>query len=471
MNLPPVHQLSKASQFSLVAVVILLGAIFFTVNGALQQEQKTASHASNDGLISGNTYYFQNKCSSQAMDVSNNSMDNSANIVQWGLTTSGWNKDRQWVVKDLGNGYYSIQALSSSKYLDVYQNGTVEGTQLIQWSGSGSPTSRYNEQFQISALGNGYYKIVGRNSGKAIGLYACNSNQGLNIRQYNYDGSSRLQWKLINLITQQITPPSSYNPTPGASNCTTVWNGWIPTQVCSTPTPTQTPIAIVDPTPTPYISLPPTPAPTNVPSSVPSGIPTVNAVPTDTPIPTQPPAPGSTVLGLTIALHGIGTGGDSASPNGQGNMNPVHPSRNVTVDIYDSQNQLVVTKQGTIVYDSGTGKFGGTIDLGTTFSTGLYSVKVKTDGYLRVLVPGIQTITSAQTTSLPLATLVDGDVNNDNAINIVDYNILIGCYSDLLPPTDCNATNALISDINDDGHDNQFDYNLFLRELSNVGGQ
>src|SRR6266568_5022277 len=45
MKIPQVHKLSRASQLSLLAVVILLGAIFFTVNSSLQQHN-TAGHAS-----------------------------------------------------------------------------------------------------------------------------------------------------------------------------------------------------------------------------------------------------------------------------------------------------------------------------------------------------------------------------------------------------------------------------------------
>src|SRR5579864_2164356 len=45
MKIPKLNKLSTASQLSLLAVVILLGSIFFTVNSALQ-EQRGSSHAS-----------------------------------------------------------------------------------------------------------------------------------------------------------------------------------------------------------------------------------------------------------------------------------------------------------------------------------------------------------------------------------------------------------------------------------------
>jgi hypothetical protein len=223
------------------------------------------------------------------------------------------------------------------------------------------------------------------------------------------------------------------------------------------PQPTNTPI----PTPT---SVPPSPT-TN------STQPTATLIPTNLPGATNTPVPGSTILNILLSLHGIGTGGDSVNQNASGNTSPLRADRTVTVEIYDVQNQLVLTKQTTVSYDGASGKFVGSLDLGPEFNSGVYTVKIKTDQFLRGLVSGIQTITTGQTTSLPDLVLVSGDVNGDNQVNIVDYNLLIGCYSDLLPAIDCTPANNTLTDLNDDGNVNQFDYNLFLRELTNVGGQ
>jgi len=189
------------------------------------------------------------------------------------------------------------------------------------------------------------------------------------------------------------------------------------------------------------------------------------------PPPSVSPAPGSTILSITLGLHGIGSSGDNANPNSHGNQNPLHPARTITVQIYDAGNQLVMTQQATVNYNSGTGKFTGIVDLGTQFATGIYTVKIKTEQYLRALVPGTQTITAKQTTPLPLTTLIVGDINGDNQINIIDYSILIGCYSDLLPAQSCTSQNQRLADLDDDGKVDFIDYNLILRELINVPGQ
>ena len=136
-----------------------------------------------------------------------------------------------------------------------------------------------------------------------------------------------------------------------------------------------------------------TPIPTNKPTTVP---------PTSTPS----PIPNTTTLSFpTILLHGIGNGGDSVNPNSIGNTNPLTPQRTLTVQIYNSSNQLVTTQTGTITYSSVNGAFSGSVNLGSSVPTGSYIIKVKTDKYLERQIPGIIQITQGQTTTIPCFSL------------------------------------------------------------------
>ena len=80
--------------------------------------------------------------------------------------------------------------------------------------------------------------------------------------------------------------------------------------------------------------------------------------------------------------------------------------------------------------------------------------------------PGIITLIKGKITQLPSVTLVVGDTNNDNKLDVQDYSLLMGCYSDLLPAKNCTLASKPLSDLNDDTAVNQTDYNLFYRELS-----
>ncbi len=227
------------------------------------------------------------------------------------------------------------------------------------------------------------------------------------------------------------------------------------TPVIPSPTPTSIPTPTFTPTPTR------TPTPTSTP------------VPTNTPIPTATPVPQATKFNITAFMHGIGNSGDNANPNSfsLSNKNPVRQQRNAVVEIYDANNTLVLTKDGLLTYNAGSGNFTGLIDAGTTLTQGTYIVKVKSHQYLRKLFPGFFTITPGDSVTLPTVTFVTGDVVTDNALNILDYNVIVGCYSDFAPAVSCTPQQKLDADLTDDGKVNQFDYNLFLRDLTVQNGE
>lgn len=221
----------------------------------------------------------------------------------------------------------------------------------------------------------------------------------------------------------------------------------------------------VTPSPTPTLN----PTPTCVPAYAP--LPTGGAYCPE-PSPTATPSANDTQITLTLLLHGIGSAGDNVSSQSSlSNQNPLHPERGVNVQVFNTANQLVADQVGNVTYSSASGTFIGTVDLGSAITTGSYNVKVKTDQYLASLLPGIQTITAGTVNNLPPTPLIAGDVDNNNVLNILDYNILMGCYSDFAPAVSCTDAQKQMADINDDGVVNQYDYNLFLRELTVHYGQ
>lgn len=179
------------------------------------------------------------------------------------------------------------------------------------------------------------------------------------------------------------------------------------------------------------------------------------------------------VLNLELFMHGIGSSGDNANPEAftLSNKNPITPMRNVHVTMFDTTNKLISSGSGSINYSSQSGSFTGTIKTDQPVIPGKYTVKVTTDYHLRRLVPGIQTIVAKQTNKLPTIQMVAGDATIDNRLDIRDYNMLLDCYSDLSPAIACNPTKKTATDANDDGNVNQYDYNLFLREISTQPGE
>ncbi len=140
--------------------------------------------------------------------------------------------------------------------------------------------------------------------------------------------------------------------------------------------------------------------------------------------------------------------------------------------MFDALNNQIKSQLGSIEYESASGSFKGTIPLSALPGSGNYTVKVTSSDHLRRLIPGpVQNIILGQINNMPQATLVAGDSNNDNVLNILDYNLIVGCYSDFSPAKSCTPAYKLVTDLNDDGSVNQEDYNFFLREITVQNGQ
>jgi hypothetical protein len=110
---------------------------------------------------SGNYYHIINQGSGKALDISGASRRNGGNAIQWPHKTG---KNQQFYLKDLGSGYWSLQAAHSGLYLDVARRSTANGANIIQWSYHGGA----NQQWLLNKADDGAFKIVSRHSGKLL---------------------------------------------------------------------------------------------------------------------------------------------------------------------------------------------------------------------------------------------------------------------------------------------------------------
>lgn len=235
---------------------------------------------------------------------------------------------------------------------------------------------------------------------------------------------------------------------------------------------------ISTPSPTPTATL--TPTQTLTPTVTLTPTTTVTQTPTATLTPSPTSAQNLTQLAFTIGLQGIGSTGDNVNPNATSlnNKNPqTRPFRNLEVKILGSNENIIseVKVKDAIKYNSSLGKFTGTISV-PNIQAGSYRLVVRSDNYLGRLIPGIFAI--VPNTLNPVspntfnATLVTGDVNNDNILNISDYSMLRDCFQERTKndPRFCSAEQKIASDLNDDGKVDATDYTLLLRTLSTQAG-
>ena len=192
------------------------------------------------------------------------------------------------------------------------------------------------------------------------------------------------------------------------------------------------------PTSTPTTS---TPTATRTPKAGLTGVPTVTVTPT------QPQ--GGIPLLISAVMPGIGSGAG-------GNTNPARKTREARIIIKNAQNQEVANSSGTLTFD-GT-KFAGNVNTGQTLS-GPHTIKIKLDNTLLKLASGIQNLSGLPGTSsqIPQVALVSGDLDQNNTMDILDYNIFISCFGDK------TCDKKTLSDLNDDGKVEEMDLNILLR--------
>jgi hypothetical protein len=112
----------------------------------------------------------------------------------------------------------------------------------------------------------------------------------------------------------------------------------------------------------------------------------------------------------------------------------------------------------------------GDIQFGTNVAAGRYIIRAQSPQYL-IRRPGeFVQLTNGQTRTIAQATLVAGDLDGDNKLTPLDYNLIYGCYSVDTPARSCDANKKKLADLTDDGKVNQFDINLFIREYSVAKG-
>src|SRR5258708_3917421 len=197
----------------------------------------------------------------------------------------------------------------------------------------------------------------------------------------------------------------------------------------------------------------------------------VNSAPSFT-CPNTPTAPTTTKIQLTFAigLDGIGTTVDlkctqASCTNATGaigpNKNPVHPTRKIDYEVFDSGNTRVLFTSVNLTYDQASGKFKGVDNIPTSIITGgNYNIKIKSDGYLKKTVPGLVNLGIGLPNNISSVNLATGDIDHDNKLSPLDYNFFSSC---LFKPASGACAPA---DLDDNGVIDQFDYNLFVREIS-----
>jgi endoglucanase len=100
------------------------------------------------------------------------------------------------IMSGIGN-YYKIINRNSGKALDVNGGSTADGAAVVQWPYTGG----YNQQWELINVGRNNYELINRNSGKPLEISGWSTADGALAQQWTYTGLSgyNQQWQMIDL--------------------------------------------------------------------------------------------------------------------------------------------------------------------------------------------------------------------------------------------------------------------------------
>lgn len=127
--------------------------------------------------------------SNRVLDINSSNQNNGGNLETYQKNNT---TNQRFYVKYLNNGYYSICALHSGKYLHISDGGN-KTSNVHQWEGD----SHNNAQWIIRSAGNGYYYLQNRGNGSYLDNSNGSTTLGNNVISYPYNGTNAQKWKFI----------------------------------------------------------------------------------------------------------------------------------------------------------------------------------------------------------------------------------------------------------------------------------
>jgi hypothetical protein len=158
--------------------------------------------------VDGQVYSLINAGSGQALDVYGARTTNAANVIQWPYHEGA---NQQFLLSELGDGYWSLKAEHSGMAVDVDGKRMVGTANIHQHEYRGAE----NQQWQLVRSSNGAYALVARHSGLA--MTTTDDKLGGNVYQLKDSGSENQLWYLNPIDgscgTSEQTPVPTSNPT------------------------------------------------------------------------------------------------------------------------------------------------------------------------------------------------------------------------------------------------------------------
>lgn len=176
----------------------LAGSVFLLAASLMASSSTYALNCS-EAPVSGKSYYIVSKSSGLQLDVSGQSQNTGADVLQWYVNGA---TNQQWVLEQAsGGGSWTIRAVHSQQVLDVWGWNSGEDAPIKQYTYSGNA----NQQWLVVKNGDAF-TITSNYSNKLLTV-ADNSAGTLLMQHSNLQGSGSQQW-YFNPVDGQCSVPA-----------------------------------------------------------------------------------------------------------------------------------------------------------------------------------------------------------------------------------------------------------------------
>ncbi len=148
--------------------------------------------------ISSSAWYeVVNTNSTKCVDDTAFGTANGTPVQQYGCGVPAQN-NQEWQFVPTSGGYYTVRVRQASGLgWDVTggPSATGNGVKIQLWGIGSAPGT--NQQWLPQALGNGNWRFIARNSGRCLDVPAASSNNGVQLQQYDCNGTGAQSFTLV----------------------------------------------------------------------------------------------------------------------------------------------------------------------------------------------------------------------------------------------------------------------------------
>jgi hypothetical protein len=138
------------------------------------------------------TYQLLNRNSSQALGVTGQATADGSPVDQW---TPNGGTNQQWTLQPTGDGYYRLLGVQSGKLLEVPSGNPDQGTQLAIGTAAGG-VAGYAQEWRLVPSGDGYLTLENRATGMLTDVNGQSTTAGASVIEWPPNGGNNQQWRL-----------------------------------------------------------------------------------------------------------------------------------------------------------------------------------------------------------------------------------------------------------------------------------